>query len=245
MGTDGQAAQRIWRRNHALSAIALAVLLAIGPSPPKAAQKITLTQVRVRNDQNQPVPSEIFRFPPTVPEKPVPLDQTDDQGELKLSFVCPQGTRIQARPYSKAYTYSKKAYCRPTLELRVDPIKVMVRLQENLDKALESEDYATSMLIANELANIEPREGKGVTGRTAENFAIVYAEKAFGVTNGVVFDRAQGKVVMGPKLHAKVHEYQSQKGLKETGLLDYKTVSTLAGTSSGAVRYTSYGANPR
>lgn len=244
MGIDGQAAQRIRRRKHALPAIALAVLLAIVPGPPKA-QEITLTQVRVRNDQNQTVRSEIFLFPPTVPEKPLPLDETDDQGELKLSLVCPQGTRIQARPYSKAYTYSKKAYCRPTLELRVDPIKVMARLQENLDKALESEDYATAILIANELANIETREGKGVTGREAETWAIFYAEKALRVTSGVVFDRAQGKAVMAPKLQAKVREYQSLKGLKETGQLDYKTVSTLAGTSSGAVRYTAYGGNPK
>jgi hypothetical protein len=130
------------------------------------------------------------------------------------------------------------------LELRVDPINVAVRLQENLDKALASNDYATATLIANELANIETREGKGVTGRAAENFAIVYAEKAFGVINGVVFDHVQGKVVMAPKLKAKVREYQSLMGLKKTGQLDYKTVSTLAGTSSGAVRYTAYGANP-
>ena len=180
-----------------------------------------------------------------MPEKSLPLDETDDQGELKLSFVCPQGTRIQARPYSKAYTYSKKAYCRPTLVLRVDPINVMMRLQANLDKALESVDYPTAILIANELANIETREGKGVTGRAAENRAIVYAEKAFGVTNGVVFDGAQGKMVMAPQLQAKVREYQSLNGLKETGQLDYNTVSTLAGTSSGAVRYTAYGANPK
>ncbi len=243
MGPDGQAAQRIRRRKHALSAIALVVLLAIVPGPPKA-QEITLTQVRVRNDQNQPVYSEIVQIPPTVPEKSLPLDETDDQGVLNLSFVCPQGTRIQARPYSKAYTYSKKAYCRPTLELRVDPINVMVRLQANLDKALEAEDYATAMLIANELANIETREGKGVTGRAAENFAIVYAEKAFGVINGVFFDRVQGMAVMAPELQAEVRKYQRLMGLNQTGQLDYKTVSTLAGTSSGAVRYTAYGANP-
>ncbi len=244
MGPDGQAAQRIRRRKHALSAIALVVLLAIVPAPPKA-QEITLTQVRVQNDQNQPVYSEIVQIPPTEPEKSLRLDETNDQGVLNLSFVCSQGTRIQARPYSKAYTYSKKAYCRPTLELRVDPINVMMRLHKNLGKALESEDFATALLIANELANIETRGGKGVTGRAAETLAIEYAGMAFGIIGGVIFDRAQGKKVMALKLQAKVREYQRQKGLKETGQLDYKTVSTLAGTSSGAVRYTSYGANPR
>ena len=243
MRTDGQASQCIRRRKHALSAIALAVLLAIVPGPPKA-QEITLTHVRVRDDQNKPVYSEIFLLPPTVPEQLIPLDETDKQGELKLNFVCLQGTRIQAQPYSLAFTYSKKAHCRPTLELRVDSINVMTRLQANLGKALESEDYATAVLIANELASTETREGKGVAGFQAETLAIYYAEKAFGVTGGVAFDYAQGKAVMAPVLHAKVRKYQSQMGLKMTGQLDYKTISTLAGTSSGAVRYSDYGANP-
>lgn len=240
MRTDDQAAKCIQRRKHSLSAITFAMLLAIVPDLPKA-QEIMLTLVTVRDDQNHPVYSEIVQIPPKVPEEALPLNETDrETGDLVLNFVCSAGTRIQAQPYSLAYHNSRKAHCRSTMEFRVEPIHVGLRLQLNLTKAVDAEDYATATLIANELANIETREGFGVSGVEAESLAVVYAATAFGVTDGAVFDRAQGKTVMTAGLKAEVLKYQSQMGLKETGQLDYKTVSALAGTSSGAVRYIAY-----
>ena len=242
MRTNSQGAQRVRGRKHALSTIGLAVLLTVVPNPLKA-QEITLTRVIVQNDKNEFVRSEIVYFLPTAPLIAIPLDETDGQRDLTPYFDCPRGTKIRAQPIKLAYNFSIKKFCRPTLDLVVERKTVSVQLQENLDTTLAWKDYATAVLITNELAAIETRDGNGVFGSAAEDLAVIYAEKAFGVTGGFVFDDAQKKVVMTLKLQAKVHEYQSQNGLEETGQLDYNTVSTLAGTSSSVVRYTAYEAN--
>lgn len=228
---------------HTLKAVAAVIFILILHPKVLIAQETILNLVKVRDDQNRPIYSEIFRFPASVPEKAHPLAETTEQGLLEISFKCKQGTRIQARPYSKSYTYSKKAYCRPSLELKVEPIRVVQRLQLNLDKALEANDYATATLIANELANIETRDGQGVFGAEAESFALVYATKLFSVEEGIVFDSAQNKVVMSRDLQGEIRQYQNENGLPNTGNLDYPTTSAIANTSSESIRYHIYEAS--
>jgi len=228
---------------NALDVIVFVAILVI-ESGLTNAQQITLTRVSVRDDKNQPVISEIWQFLPIYPEKGIPVGETNKQGELELSLVCPQGTRIEARPHSLEYTYSKKAFCKTSLKLKVDSIKVSKQLQKNLDMALLSKNYAVATLIANELASFKNRTKSDISGQNAEMLAIVYAGLAFGVVDGgITFDPAQGKAVMTSKLQEKIRKYQRQIGIKETGRLDYKTVSTLAGVSSGTLRYYLYNAN--
>ncbi len=229
------------RRRSAIAALALAVFL-VRATTSSMAQEVILTLVTVQNDKGQPIESEIWRYPPTAPDDGFPVDVTNAQGRLDLSFACPQGPRIQARPHDAGYYNSSPRFCRSEMHLSVLSINVAMRLRANLEKAATAKDFAVASLIATELASVEPREGEGVAGTAAESLAVVYAEKAFATTDGVIFDPAQGKKVMTPVLQEKVRDFQRSEGLAVTGKLDYGTLSTLAGTSSGAVRYSDYGA---
>jgi hypothetical protein len=196
-----------------------------------------LTLVLVKDEQNRPVRSEIVHFPPDTPEKPIPLDETDHEGRLPLSFECKLGTKIQARPKEDAYLYSSKRFCRPQLDFRVTPKEVYWTLKNNLDSALEAADFATAALAATELASIGKREGVSVAGEDAEFLSYIYAAEALKVPNGVTFDQVQQKPVVAAALKDAVQSFQRQMGIEVTGKLDYVTLSTMSGTTSAALRY--------
>jgi hypothetical protein len=205
------------------------------------ADDLILSLVNVQDDKGNPVVSEIWQIPAVAPDQAFSLGETDRDGTIEPGFPCSVGIRIQARPNDETFSYSKRVHCRSQLSLRVDPIDVVMRLQDNLEKAVTAEDFASASIIATELASTESPAG-GVTGLAAASLAIVYAERAFDVTDGTVYDPQQGMEVMTPELKGKILSFQRNNNLKETGNLDYNTLSTLSGTTSGAVRYQVYGA---
>ena len=76
-----------------------------------------------------------------------------------------------------------------------------------------------------------------VSGPLARNFAIVFAERALGVDDGVQFSRRQGRVVMTDRLLEAVQEFQNENHLANTGALNYPTLSALSGKTSAQLYY--------
>ena len=175
-----------------------------------------------------PVPSIVVKLPPS---DGAPQGETDEKGELSLQMACSQGTRIQARPISDAYEYSREVFCknRSEINFKVTSIRVASKLQANFTASVAAEDFATAAHVANELSWLNLRSGEGVAGTEAERFAYIYAAQTLGAGESFVFDSMQGKDVMAPVLWESVSKFQSTRDTMVTGQLDYRTLPSAVG----------------
>ena len=132
------------------------------------------------------VPSEIVKLPPA---DGVPQAETNEKGKTSLTVVCSQDTRIQARPISDAYAFSRKVFCKGKnkIEFKVTSIKVFSRLQKNLKTSLNAKEFGVAAHIANELLWTEPRKDKGVAGTDAERDVYKYSAQKLGAAESSIF----------------------------------------------------------
>ena len=64
--------------------------------------------------------------------------------------------------------------------------------------------------------------------REAEEKAYIAAGKVFGSNNPTIFDPIQAKILISVELGDAIIKYQRKVGLKETGKLDFNTLSSVS-----------------
>ena len=183
-----------------------------------------------------PVPSMIFKKPPAEGEE---VKETSDLGVAIVDIECGDLNRVQARPLSKAYEFSRWLSCRDSasVTMEVSSIAVATNLREKLVQAWQSGDLAAAVHIENELSWTIPREPGIIGGEDAATLAFVHLAKVLGARRSHAFDPLQGVQVMAPELQDKLTTYQQRFGISASGSLDYATVNSLSRRSSGELRH--------
>ena len=199
--------------------------------------KGTMTIEVVDTDSRQPVRSLIATFPP---ESGQDRGETDSEGRLSVDMDCSRATSVQAQPIGSAYHYSRKVPCTGSpkhMVLHVSAVVVASTLQNNLALAEKAQNWAVAAHIANELSWMGSGAGGRVVGTDAERLALVYARRALGAADDVVFDTSQGKYVMTSGLRAEIESFQRGYGITVSGHLNYATVHYMSGMTSGSLRH--------
>lgn len=155
---------------------------------------------------------------------------TDEHGDFALQKEC---ELVVADPDDPFYT-SGDAKCATDS----DPIKVRVTRMEfaenliwNAQRLESSGDSAKAALVFAEYADrmnaTDPQRAYNARQKSLQLFGqflgVSPNEPAF------AFDPVQGKNVMSPEMASALQRYQARTGIKVTGVLDYKTLSTAAG----------------
>lgn len=146
------------------------LLFSLSPALLNAQQSVVEIRVVDTDFHGTPVPSIVVKRPPAEGQEQGP---TDEAGLLVLEMDCPQGTKIQARPVSTAYTYSRWVFCKDKkkLTLKVTSIRVATALVGRLIAAIRSGDSGVGAHLATELSWVNWPIGQRIeTGGTESGF---------------------------------------------------------------------------
>jgi hypothetical protein len=185
--------------------------------------------VQVRDDFGVGIKSNIFVL---IGEKNKPRGVTNDTGILAVTNLCQPGEQIEADPINALY-YKGISDCQTTngnILVKVTSKAFANNLWENATKLEQTGRYGTAALgfteFAARVARINPEEaGKA---RVKAYFAFAKSINVTDEDKVVQFDQHQQAYVLTGDFVEVLKAFQEEKGLKQTGHLDFSTVSSQA-----------------
>lgn len=175
----------------------------------------------------------------TVDEKKFTVSRTGKDGYILKEFECSLLEKIKIEPKDTNY-YKRDVDCPiadKTIALR--SAKYEYILLSNAQISFDDGDFGTAALAYNEIAARVGLAGdEGGTQSTLVINTYKSAGKYLEVAEATWFDPQQNKVVMSENLQAAIIGLQKEKGLKETGQLDFKTLESISNKKLGEVLFT-------
>jgi len=154
--------------------------------------------------------------------KVVKASYTNKKGYIEVDFTCHKLEKVIFIP--KGDYYSETFKC--PLDKRIvhlSSISYQRNLIANAKYLYSIGDYGSSALAYNDAAARLQRYDKSAA-LDASVKAYAATAKALGVQKPVVFDFKKQKEVMSPELKSAVTSFQKDKGLEQTGRIDFPTL---------------------
>ena len=184
------------------------------------------TVLRVADDMGQAVPSQIF-IEETQGHR-VKLGETDGQGLFIVAPAYPASSKAVIAPVGAEHLLNELhgSKLRPdsTNTVLLTRTEFMENLLANAALLHERERYEDAALVYNEIyqrARV-PRPGiaQAAQAEVYKNFALYMGVEGELLTN----DTSQGRFVMTENFEDAVRAYQKERGIDQTGVIDFKTL---------------------
>lgn len=155
---------------------------------------------------------------------------TDDKGKLILKSPCRKGNQIKAFPFNRLY-YEGSVDCSPKnshLIVKVTKKCYVVNLRWNAKVFEDNGNSGNAALAYLELAaryhSIDPFEASEFREKTYMNFSVAIDTPEN--IQVVHYDLLQKRKVLTKEFVEYLKTYQKKQGLRETGVIDFNTIST-------------------
>jgi hypothetical protein len=159
------------------------------------------------------------------------LGATDSQGSLVMDQPCGSGARIRVKSPDRQY-YVGLAECVNSatgIRVALQRIAYVQNLQKNAATLAANGHAADAALAYNELLMRVP--DTGVDKVAIEKNLYQQLAKALGIKATLEFDKDDQRFLMGAELKNAVADFQRQKGLLATGVVDFKTLNEASNVS--------------
>jgi hypothetical protein len=206
--------------------IAYLVIRALAAAEPK------LCCVRVQDDWENPVSSEVFLINPKNELERV--GKTDAFGVCKLDKRGENGWKLRIKPISDNYYPNEKNECPlqgTNLIVRVTKKQTYAALKAKLIRDEQAGDFGSAAFVSQEIAArarcFDSTEASLYEGKTYTNLGTyLHVRNSVAYTSG-------GRAAMTSELSDSVSEFQRKQGLKVTGQCNYETLSKCGNTDVG------------
>jgi hypothetical protein len=155
---------------------------------------------------------------------------TGKDGYILKGFTCELLEQLIVIPVNHRAHYYDTFDC--PISKKIITLKSNKRqalLVRNAEWSIEKGDYGTAALAYTEaafrLSSLNQNRQESIE---LEIKAYNAAGKYFSISDSTVFDKVQNKSVMSPQLKEAIIKLQDNEGLKATGALDFKTLSTIS-----------------
>jgi len=213
------------------SVAAFVVLIATGLASRGFAQ-VTVKEVLVTDETGRGVLSDVVELTGKAgPDGRITIDQTDPNGKWSpTNYVCEKFHHLMAHPKTGPYTDSPQASCQRETKLTVQRRDTAEALRDQARSALADEKYGVAALLYNEVYVRAAKTDPNLSD-TARLQTIVNATRALGIKDATTVDPKTEKVLLSPNAVTNIKLFQKEKGLAETGQIDYSTLSKISNTS--------------
>jgi hypothetical protein len=166
---------------------------------------------------------------------------TDEDGYMGDLDKCMRGAKFLVFPESPDY-YKAKEYCNPSTENLVIQVTKKVHLVELIESAKqfeEMDELGSAALLYSEIAaklqNIPSSEFDEIISISREKSTayFVITSNLMPPKDALFFDPSQDSYVMSEEYSEKLKEWQSMQGLKQTGVIDFRSLSKLSSAGLG------------
>jgi len=193
-----------------------------------------ITVVDVDNEKKG-VKSEVYRLEENfkdgrIKKEGFSIGETNEDGYLDISQYHMNGKKIKVRPIDENYAIPKEINC-PAVNnyiVKVTKIKALESLKVYANLMEKNGEYSKAALLYNEIYARAPEYLP-----KAEEKVYVLSGKYLNNKKPVKYDMKQGKEVISVGFVKDIKKFQKANGIRETGILDYKTLRKVSGTDIG------------
>jgi len=188
-------------------------------------------KIYVIDDHGNGVKSEIFKL--DRKSKRTRIGLTDDIGYKEAYMLCEHGDQIEACPKSGNFFHEEVECTKSVVQkIKVTRKRIYVNLKANAAFFEKEGEFAKAAMIYSDISARAASFDAGFAEFAETNTHVLFG-KYLGMSNAVVYDPKQRKEVMSPIMKEKVKEFQRGCNIKESGKLDYSTLSTAADAPIG------------
>lgn len=188
------------------------------------AQSVVVTEVRVKDQRDQPVYARVEFISYTDQTKIYRAIETNTSGVAFANQTCDSDYRIRIAPSPDIYIPIGLQHCKEIVEVPAKlPATVSLFLQRG-NEAFEKKQYGSALLFASQAAEIA-KDSPTLAGELlkARELGAKSAAEEFGFTikrtpQGSIFDTTQKQ---------KLSQWQQIRSLPTTGEFDFRTQSKL------------------
>lgn len=165
-----------------------------------------------------------------IAQKKERVSITGEDGYILKDFTCELLEQLIVMPVNHRSYYYDTFNC--PISKKIIALKSTKRqavLVKNAEWNIQKGDYGTAALAYTEAAyRLSSLNQKRQESIELEVKAYNAAGNYFSIVDSTVFDKVQNKSVMSPQLKEAILNLQDKEGLKATGALDFKTLSTIS-----------------